>query len=88
MIESDDDRLDMLDDWDPGTYKSNPIYGILENAYVEVGGVESLRPTYFVRDSDVPGIAQGDSISVNSVNYTVRGVQSDGTGFSLLVLQS
>lgn len=88
MIETDQDRSDMLDDWDSAVYKGKVIYGIFEDAYIEFGGVESIRPTLFVKDIDVTDVSQGETININSTIYTIRGNQSEGTGFTLLILES
>ena len=88
MIESDTDRLDMLDDWNSVVYKGKTFSGILENAYVEAGGIETLKPTVLVRVSDVTGAQRGDSISIDGASYTIEGEQPDGTGYVLLILKT
>jgi hypothetical protein len=40
-----------------------------------------------VRSTDVPGAAQGDAVTVGATAYAVRGVQPDGTGMTLLLLE-
>lgn len=68
------------------------INGIFDNEFfeVEAGGeiaVAMEQPRFTCRTSDVSTAAEGDSISINSIAYTVRVVQSDGTGVTVLVLE-
>ena len=93
-VESAADRLSMLVDWDTGLYNgSTTISGIFDNEYIGVsaGGdidVESASPAFTCQTSDVPSADHGDTLVVNSVTYTVRGVQPDGTGMTVLVLEA
>lgn len=68
------------------------INGIFDNEFfeVEAGGeiaVAMEQPRFTCRTSDVSTAAEGDSITINSIAYTVRVVQSDGTGVTVLVLE-
>ena len=68
------------------------INGIFDNEFFEVaaGGevaVAMEQPRFACRTSDVSSAAEGDSITINSINYTIRVVQSDGTGVTVLVLE-
>jgi hypothetical protein len=68
------------------------VNGIFDNEFVEVdaGGtipVAMEQPTFTCRTSDVSSASEGDSITIKTVNYTVRVVQSDGTGVTVLVLE-
>jgi hypothetical protein len=70
------------------TYGAASVIGIFENQYVEVNGVGSTKPTFLCSESDVSGIANGSTITINAVAYTVAGPpQEDGTGLTLLILQ-
>ena len=51
-------------------------------------GVGSNDPRFICRTSDVSSAANGDAIVVNSVTYTVRNVEDDGTGITTLVLEA
>lgn len=92
-VESAADRLSMLDDWDSGLYEgATTIQGIFDNDYQEViddsgVGAESSQPVFLCRTADVSSAAHGDTLVVNSTNYVVRGVQPDGTGMTLLMLE-
>lgn len=50
-------------------------------------GVESSKPACLVRSADVPTAAHGKTIKRGAVTYHVVGVQPDGTGLTLLVLE-
>lgn len=68
------------------------VNGIFDNEFfeVEAGGeiaVAMEQPRFTCRTSDVSTAAEGDSITINSTAYTVRVVQSDGTGVTVLVLE-
>jgi hypothetical protein len=70
------------------TYNANPVNGIFENQYVEIEGVGSTNPTFLCAEADVAGIVNGDTITINSVDYVVVGPpQNDGTGLTLLILR-
>lgn len=74
------------------TVGGNAVDGIFDNEYVAVDldgvEVESLGPVLQCATSDVPGVAQGDAVIVNAVNYTVAEVRPDGTGMTLLRLRA
>ncbi len=68
------------------------VNGIFDNEFfeVETGGevaVAMEQPRFACRTSDVSTASEGDSITINSIAYTVRVVQSDGTGVTVLVLE-
>lgn len=48
--------------------------------------VESSRPVITIKTSDAPLAKRGDSIAVNSATYSVRGVEPDGRGLTMLIL--
>jgi len=87
-FESEADRQAMMDGWDAAEYAGNPIPCILNNAFVEVAGVEGNHPVASCSVADVPGVAHGSSITVNNVDYTVQGIMPDGTGMVDLILES
>lgn len=69
------------------TYNAATVNGIFEDQFVAVGGIESSRPTFTCDEADVAGIVHGDSITINSIIYTVAGHQPDGTGIMFLILK-
>lgn len=71
---------------------ASTVNGIFDNEYiaVEAGGevaVALQEPRFHCRTADVASAAEGDAIVINAVNYTIRIVQPDGTGMTMLVLE-
>jgi hypothetical protein len=64
-----------------------PVNGIFDRAYVDVNGVDSLRPTFYCALDDVLSITQGVTVDVNSENFKVLDVQREDL-FVLLVLKN
>ena len=69
------------------------ITALLRNEYVEVEvdgevGVESSAPFITCRSSDVPSIAQGDTIDVSGTTYTVVEVMPDNVGMTELRMRT
>lgn len=75
------------------TYQgSSQIDVIFDDAFVNVGvgqlgGVESRKPACLAREADVPNVAHGHTVKRGAVTYHVIGVEPDGTGVTLLVLE-
>jgi voltage-gated potassium channel Kch len=44
-------------------------------------------PQFVCRTSDVPNVAEGDSLVVGGVSYIIRVTLTDGTGVSTLLLE-
>jgi hypothetical protein len=65
---------------------------ILDKIYVEqaVGtvGIEGSNPVAICRSSDVSSVVHNTAITVDSISYTVVGVEPDNTGVTLLVLEA
>ena len=69
------------------------ITALLRNEYLEVEvegevGVESSAPSALARTSDVPNIAQGDTLLISGTTYTVVEVRLDGGGMTGLKLRT
>lgn len=67
------------------------LRGIFNAAFILVElqdgvSVESSRPVITIRTSDAPLAKRGDSIEVNATAYSVRGVEPDGRGLTMLIL--
>lgn len=96
-VESADDLLSMLEDWDTATYtppgvphpssKSSTISGIFERQFVAIADTESYEPTFLCRTDDLTDIGHNAKLRINSVDYKVKGNQPDGTGVTLLILE-
>ena len=69
------------------------INGIFDNEYLAqdagAGVVFAItQPRFLCRTSDLPsGAGEGDAITISAVDYTVKVIESDGTGVSTLVLE-
>jgi hypothetical protein len=94
------DRASMLDEEDFGTeaiytHEGNPvpITGIYEDEYIETDpqsgvGVSSSQPRFTCQSDDLPDDAdEGDNMLIDGVNYTVKVIQPDGTGMSMVILE-
>jgi hypothetical protein len=58
------------------------------NAQVEAFvGVESTHPTFLAETANLPGVTHGATLVIAGVTFKVRGVQDDGTGFTVLILE-
>jgi len=96
-VETALDRAGMLGDWDTATYtppqyphpsgETITISGIFDTEYVEINQMESLVPTFTCRTADVSAARTGARMTVDSVEYSVRIPQSDGTGMTTLILE-
>ena len=64
------------------------VVGLFDNAYAQtLGFTAGSSPMLIVRAVEVPAVAQGASVIVGGVSYTVTGVEPDGTGLLVLRLQ-
>lgn len=69
------------------TYDGGDAVVLFDNAYADVNGVESRDPVIIGRDADLPGVAQGSTIVVGGVKYTVATVEPDGHGVLIMQLE-
>ncbi len=71
-------------------YNAATIQGIFDNEFFEVVegsiGVETTIPRVLVKSSDVVGAAHDETMTINSIDYNIVGVQPDGTGLTLIIL--
>lgn len=73
------------------TYQGSEIEVIFDNAYVKVdlgSGVESRHPACVARAADVPAVAHGHTVVRGGATYHVIGVEPDGAGVVLLLLEA
>jgi len=66
---------------------SSIVAGIFDNQFVEVNGIEGVRPVFTCAASNVVDLSFEKSIEINNITYKVAGVQPDGTGLTNLVLE-
>jgi hypothetical protein len=64
---------------------STVINGIFDKAYVEAAETESYRPILICEE--IIGMAQGDTILIDSDSYEIVNVRPDGTGLVTLILK-
>jgi hypothetical protein len=79
--------LDSTEMADNATIGTSTVAGIFENQFVEVHGIEGVRPVFVCIEADVPSITHGDALTINATSYKVAGVQPDGTGLTSLILE-
>lgn len=79
------DFIDTNDFADVAVINAADVEGIFDRNYVEVGDVDSLRPTFYCSLVDVDAVVQGDSVVVNDTSFTVADKQPEAP-FCLLVL--
>jgi len=88
MIETDADRLAFLSILGQTvTVNGNPISAIFDAEYISPLNVASTNPVLTCRSIDVASVVRGNASVVGAVNYTVRGIEPDGTGITLLILE-
>jgi hypothetical protein len=87
----DADDFGVTASYTPSGGSASNVKGIFDNEFFEAGvgevGVAIQQPRFVCRTSDVSAAAEGDAITINSVAYTIRVVQPDGTGVTTLVLE-
>ncbi len=64
--------------------------GIYDNGYagIALGEVEmeGTDPQVQCKSADIASMANGDALTVNSINYTVNNIRPDGTGWTFIEL--
>ena len=92
-VESEKDRLELLSDFGvKADLGGRSITGILDDEWIEVGGIESQVPIFTARRSDTNSASRGDTIHINTefdgtVKYTVAEIRDDGQGMVNIILQ-
>jgi hypothetical protein len=76
----------------PGPGAASSVIGIFDNPQAtrnasDLLGITIPEPRFVCRTSDVPNAADGDALTVNATNYTIRVVLTDGVGMTTLVLE-
>jgi len=85
-----EDLSEFLDDTelaDNATIGASTIAGIFDNQFVEVNGIEGVRPVFTCAEANVATIAHGDALTIKSISFKVAGIQPDGTGLTSLILE-
>lgn len=84
-----DAMTDILNDEDLGVdavYEGSTIRVLFQNGFVVVSGVETTAPMAECLDTDVTGVAHGDTITVGGITYNIIGIQASGSGTTKLIL--
>jgi len=71
---------------------STPVALIFDSEYSEaqlglIAGIEGARMVAFVDASSMATVARGQTLTMGGLIYTIRGIQPDGTGMIVLVLE-
>lgn len=72
---------------DNASIGASTIAGIFDNQFVEVNGIEGVRPVFTCAEANVATIAHGDALTIKSISFKVAGIQPDGTGLTSLILE-
>jgi len=59
---------------------------IFDYAYAELNDVETMRPVLTILSADIPTAVHGTTVIVRTVTYTIKNIQDDGTGITVLIL--
>lgn len=102
-VETDTERTSMIADfgvavtWSPGdTYpnrndKTASIKGVFDNEFFEIAGQDtrarSSQPMIVCKTSDVETAARNSMVEIGADKFKVVGVEPDGTGITLLLLE-
>lgn len=63
------------------------VQAIFDAAYADPLGMAGNTPQLTVATADLPAVAVGQAVTVNSTSYTVVGIEPDGTGITTLQLR-
>jgi hypothetical protein len=63
------------------------VEALWDAAYTDPLGMAGNQPQLIVASEDLPSVAVGQAVTVNAVNYTVTGIEPDGTGITTLILR-
>ena len=76
----------------PSGGSASTVNGIFDKDYIAVDAGGSVpvaleEPKFICKTSDVSTAAEGDSLVIDAVNYTVKVVESDGQGVTTLIIE-
>jgi molecular chaperone GrpE (heat shock protein) len=73
------------------TFDMGPVTVIFDNNFlVALEGVETSTPAATIKTSEVLdlGMKHKDQITINEIPYQITGIQHDGTGMTVLLLEN
>ena len=68
------------------TWSGGSFTAIFDTPVNESGQVLSTTPILTAPSADIGALAAGDSVSVRGTTYTVRTVEPDGTGLTIITI--
>ena len=87
-VESDNDTATLLADFGVPVTGAATFTAIYDHEYIEMGDITGNRPILTAPNAyPVTALTVGDALTVESTNYTVVRVESDGTGWCVVVLE-
>lgn len=63
------------------------VTGIFDAEYAERLNTAGTAPVFMCKSADAAGIEQGYEVVIGDSDYTVVGIEPDGTGMTMLVLE-
>lgn len=69
------------------TLAGTTVAAVFIHGFAESFDVDGEVPTLLVQSSDASGTVRGTAAIVNGVSYTVQGIEPDGTGMTMLLLE-
>ena len=63
------------------------VEGIFDNDYAGQFGVDATSPAFQCKTADVSAVGRGTAIVINSINYKAVRKESDGTGWTTVILE-
>lgn len=64
-----------------------PVDGLFENGFSAELGMVGAEPRFGCPEAEAPGVAQGHELTIGAVDYVVKGVEPDGTGWVRFILE-
>jgi len=99
-VETDDDRLDLLDENEFGTLVSLPlsaggtksVKAIFDRAWTDLEVLDGLpvsetHPSLLLRASELSGVNLAGTLTIGAESFVIREPRPDGTGMTRLVLR-
>ena len=80
------ERAFFMDFGTVATIGAASVMGVFDCATAVEFGILGSGPKFLCKASDVPGIAFGQAVTIESVSYAVTEVRPDGTGLVELIL--
>lgn len=90
-VETDADRAAYLADFGvTAIYGGSSFTVIYDRPYVDTGDMAGYAPEAMARTADVTsaGVEVGEAITIDGTAFTVRRIEPDGTGMTVLGLEA